>query len=300
MANFLHGRHRMNLMSLLCRFLILALMVGMLAANSSSAEPEGCSAVTGGGLHGVLGPGYVGASGECSVRATDIPGAGGLPVLVIDCGYATPGDDHSFWNKDCGPTGFPCPPVPGNPSPHQFLTTTTISNPPAPIAQWCAGLNTPLPSLAALRAEIIRQLHPAPIGTAPNTGTSLVNLKTLYWINTPTTLTLARSALIGLPVELRVRYDHTDFDFGDHTSASLQPDPGTPYDPTHDCGPCTQAFGHTYTHPGPATITAHTYWHADYRTTTGPWTPIPGTVTAQQPATTTLTITQAHSTLVSR
>jgi len=40
--------------------------------------------------------------------------------------------------------------------------------------------------------------------------------------------------------------------------------------------------------------------HAAYRIPGHPGTPIPGTLTAHQPATTTLTIQQAHSTLVSR
>jgi hypothetical protein len=222
-----------------------------------------------------------------------------LPVVVIDCGYATASDDHTFWNPACGPTGFPCPAIPGNPAPHQFLTTTALTDPPTPIAQWCAGINTPMPSLAALRGEIIRLLHPPAIGVSPDTGVGLVNLKTLYWITTAPTLDLGRSSLIGFPVQLQLSYDHTDFNFGD-TTTGLLPTPGTPYDPAHDCGPCTTRFGHTYSHPGPATITAHTYWHAAYRIPGHPWTPIPGTVTATQPATTTLTIQQAHSTLVSR
>lgn len=262
------------------------------------AGSQGCGSDDRTTLTGHIGEGSVGVSGECSVRSTDLSGAGGLPVLVIDCGYATVTDDHTFWNKACGATGFACPPIPGNPAPHQFLTTTGPTG--TRIAQWCAGVNTPMPTAAALRAEIIRLLHPAPIGVSPNTGTGLVNLKTLYWINTPTTRILGQAALLGLPVQLRVHYQRTDFDFGDHTTATLQPDPGTPYDPTHDCGPCTSRFGHTYTQPGPVTITAHTYWHADYRITGQPWTPLPGTLTAQQPATTTLTITQATTTLTSR
>jgi hypothetical protein len=223
-----------------------------------------------------------------------------LPVLVVDCGYATATDDHTYWNKACGPTGFPCPAIPGNPTPHQFLTTTGLTDPPVPIAQWCAGVDTPMPSAGALRDEIIRLLRPPAIGVSPNTGTGLVNLKTLFWIDTATTVSLGRSALIGFPVELRVTYDRTEFDFGDGADDILQPTPGTAYDPGHDCGVCAAEFGHTYTAPGTVTITAHTYWQGQYRISGQPWTPIPGTVTALQPATTTLAIAQARSTLVSR
>jgi len=279
----------------------ILLCIALFAATTSmteahAGEPSPCGAAGDTSWYGTTDPGSVSVSGACGVRVTDLAGPGGSPVVVVDCGYATAVDDHTFWNKACGPTGFPCPALPANPAPHQFLTTTGSG---ARIAQWCAGLNTPLPSAAALRGEIIRLLHPAPIGVSPNTGTGLVNLKTLYWINTPTTITLGPATLIGLPVQLQVSYDHTDFDFGDHTTGHLTT-PGTPYDPTHDCGPCTSQFGHTYTHPGPITTTAHTYWHAAYRTPGQPWTPIPGTVTATQPATTTLTIHQAHTVLLSR
>jgi len=234
------------------------------------------------------------------VHSTDIPGAAGLPVLVIDCGYATATDDHTYWNKACGPTGFPCPAIPGNPTPHQFVTTAALTDPPVPIAQWCAGVDTPMPSAAALRDEVIRLLRAPAIGVSPDTGTGLVNLKTLYWVNTATTVDLGRAALIGFPVQLRVIYDRTEFDFGDGSGDTLQPTPGTPYDPAHDCGPCTAEFGHNYAEPGTVTVTAHTYWRAEYRIADQPWTPIPGTVTARQPATSTLRITEARSVLVSR
>ncbi|MBV9822139.1 MAG: hypothetical protein JO144_07830, partial [Actinobacteria bacterium] len=98
----------------------------------------------------------------------------------------------------------------------------------------------------------------------------------------------------------RVTYDHTDFDFGDHTTDTLTNTPGTPYDPARDCGPCTDRFGHDYTTRGQVTITAHTYWHAQFRITTGTpasWTDIPGQVTATQPSRTTLTVKQSRATL---
>jgi len=219
-------------------------------------------------------------------------------VLVVDCGYATATDDHTHWNKQCGPTGFPCPPVPGAAHPHQFMTVFALTQPPVPIAAWCAGASSPMPSAAALRDEVIRLLHPPPIGVSPSTGTGLVNLKTLFWIATQPELNLGKARLVGFPVQLRVRYLRTDFDFGDHTTATLTPDPGTPYDPAADCGRCLDRFGHTYTQPGKLTITARVYWQAQFRIGTRPWTTIPGDVTATQPATTSLTIRQAHSTLI--
>lgn len=221
-------------------------------------------------------------------------------MLVVDCGYATAKDDHTYWNKSCGPTGFPCPATPGNATPHQFLTTTALDGTTVPIAQWCAGVNTPMPSTAALRDEIIRLLKPPPIGVSPGTGTGLVNLKTLYWVNTDTIVNLGRSALVGLPVELRVGYLRTDFDFGDGATGTLESTPGKPYDPANDCGRCTAEFGHSYQQPETVTVTAHTYWQAQYRVAGQQWNTIPGAVTANRASTATLTILAARSTLVSR
>jgi hypothetical protein len=218
-------------------------------------------------------------------------------VVVIDCGYATTTDDHTHWNPACGPTGFPCPPVPGTANPHQFITVISLDTTAVPIAAWCAGTATPMPSTAALRDEVIRLLHPPTLGVSPNTGTALINLRTLFWINTTTQITLGQAHLIGFPVTLRISYDHTDFDFGDHTTDTLTATPGTAYHPDQDCGPCTNRFGHNYTTRGTVTVTARVYWHAQFRIRTGTWTDIPGQVTANQPSQTTLTIKQSRATL---
>jgi hypothetical protein len=273
----------------------MSLMMWFLPSAGASAP---CGSESRGTLTGNLGMGSVGVSGSCGVIATDLPGGqGGSPVLVIDCGYATATDDHTHWNPSCGPTGFPCPPVPGTPNPHQFITVISLDDTTVPIAAWCAGANTPTPSTAALRDEVIRLLHPPTLGVSPSTGTALINLRTLFWVNTPPTVDLGRSSLIGFPVNLRITYDHTDFDFGDGASDTLTPDPGVAYDPARDCGPCTDRFGHNYTTRGPTTITARVYWHAQFQIRNGPWTDIPGQVTANQPSQTTLTVKQSRATL---
>jgi hypothetical protein len=187
--------------------------------------------------------------------------------------------------------------VPGTPNPHQFITVISLNDTAVPIAAWCAGAATPMPSTAALRDEVIRHLHPPALGVSPSTGTALINLRTLFWVNSPAELDLGQAQLIGFPVQLRVSYDHTDFDFGDAITDTLT-STGTPYDPAHDCGPCTDRFGHNYTTRGQVTVTAHTYWHAQFRIDTGPWADIPGQVTATQPSTITLTVKQSRSTLI--
>lgn len=299
MANFLPSRYNVNkfLSTMIAACLIMGMAIFFPA--QALADDSACGSQSSTTLTGHAGEGSVSATGTCSVVPTDIAGDAGTTVLVVDCGYATATDDHNNWNKDCGPTGVPCPPVPGNPSPHQFITTLALTRPVIPIAQWCAGTSTPTPSSAALRDEVVRLLHAPAIGISPNTGTGLVNLKTLYWITTPTTVNLGVASLVGFPVQLRVNYLRTEFDFGDGDTAALQPGPGTPYDPTHDCGKCTTQFGHSYDRTGRVTVTARTYWQAEFQVSDHPWITIPGDITAAQPATTTLVVAQSHNTLVS-
>lgn len=263
----------------------------------ANADGPSCGSGSDGTLNGNLGHGAVGVTGICGVTRTDLPGKGGSPVLVIDCGYATAADDHTHWNPACGPTGFPCPPVPGTPNPHQFITVTSLDDTTVPIAAWCAGAATPMPSAAALRDEVIRLLHPPALGVSPSTGTALINLRTLFWVNTATEVELGRAKLIGFPVDLRVTYDRAEFDFGDGATDTLTATPGTPYDPAHDCGACADRFGHNYTVRGAVTVTARVHWHAQFRIGAAPWTDIPGDVTATQPSQTTLTVKQSRSTL---
>jgi len=278
--------------------LLIATLVPSIGAN---AETGVCGGSQGNGtLLGDTGSGQVSVTGSCSVRPIDVAGPGGHPILVVDCGYATATDDHTYWNKSCGPTGYPCPPIPGDAHPHQFMTTLALTDPVIPIAQWCAGVNSPLPSAAALRQEVIRLLTAPAIGVSPDTGTGLVNLKTLFWVQTATTKNLGRAKLVGFPVQLRVHYLRTDFDYGDGASGTLADGPGVPYDPQADCGRCADRFGHTFARAGAVQITARTYWQAQYQVAGQAWTDIPDPVTAVEPATANLLIRQAHSQLVSR
>ena len=276
-------------------FMVIAGMswraTGAFASTSSCGTP-------GGSFIGSSDPGDVGVFGSCGVTVTDLPGgSGGSKILVIDCGYATAKDDHTHWNKACGATGFPCPAVPGTANPHQFETVFSLNDTAVPIAAWCAGGDTPMPSAKALRDEVIRLLHPPAIGISPDTGTTLVHFNTLFWIPTPTTVNLGRARLVGFPVQLRVTYERTDFDFGDGSQGSLDT-PGTPYDATQDCGQCTDRFGHIFTTAGPVRITAHTYWHAQFQVRGTAWTDIPGDVTATRPGVADLTVRQSRATLV--
>jgi hypothetical protein len=154
-----------------------------------------------------------------------------------------------------------------------------------------------MPSAAALRDEVIRLLKPPALGVSPSTGTALINLRTLFWVATPTEVELGQAKLIGFPVNLRVRYDRTEFAFGDGTGGILAPDPGIAYDPADDCGLCAERFGHDYVQRGPVTVTARVYWHAQFRIGGSEWADIPGEVTANQPSRTDLTVKESRGTL---
>lgn len=280
---------------------LLALCSAALAnwiSAPADAATGGCGTSVGSGIHGNLGQGSVSATGSCNVIKTDLPGRGGSPVLVIDCGYATAAESNSHWDKACGATGFPCPPVAGVANPHQFITVLSLLQTTVPIAAWCAGGTNPMPSTAALRDEVIRLLHPPALGVSPSTGTALVNFRTLLWVNTPTERELGRSKLIGFPVNLRVHYVRTEFDFGDGTSDELSPDAGTPYSPSEDCGRCADRFGHDYTAPGAITVTAQVYWQAQFQIGGEAWTDIPGEVTATMPSRTAFVVKESRSTLI--
>lgn len=281
-------------------WLTMVLVATILVNKPRSATAAGAECGTAGGavLNGNIGQGSVSATGSCHVIKTDLPGLAGSPVLVIDCGYVPATESNSHWDKACGPTGFPCPPVAGVPNPHQFITVLSLLRTTVPIAAWCAGGTNPMPSTAALRDEVIRLLHPPALGVSPSTGTALVNFRTLLWVDTPTQRELGRSKLIGFPVNLRVHYVRTEFDFGDGASGVLIPDAGTPYRPSEDCGRCTDRFGHDYTAPGAITVTARVYWQAQFQIAGEPWTDIPGEVTATTPSRTAFVVKQSRSTLI--
>lgn len=265
--------------------------------TAAAASVPGCGSNRDGFFAGGSNQGRVTVSGVCNVIKTDLPGRGGSPVLVIDCGYATAAESNSHWDKACGATGFPCPPVAGVANPHQFITVLSLLQTTVPIAAWCAGGTNPMPSTAALRDEVIRLLHPPALGVSPSTGTALVNFRTLLWVNTPTERELGRSKLIGFPVNLRVHYVRTEFDFGDGASGELSPDAGTPYSPSEDCGRCADRFGHDYTAPGAITVTARVYWQAQFQIGGQAWTDIPGEVTATTPSRTAFIVKESRSTL---
>jgi hypothetical protein len=139
--------------------------------------------------------------------------------------------------------------------------------------------------------------HPA-IGTAPPGGTTLVNIQTLLWVDTPPQRTLGTVPLLGHHVTLEVHVAQVTWDFGDNTSDTTH-SPGSKYDPARPCSTklCPDYWGHVYTSTGSKPVQATTTWTGRYRVDTGPWQPIPGTVTGP-PTTTNLTVREARGVIV--
>jgi hypothetical protein len=165
------------------------------------------------------------------------------------------------------------------------------------VATWCPDLGTPVPSVAALRDEVIRLLPKLPVAVSPVGGQTLVNFRTLFWVDTAVDRVLGRSRLVGFPVELRAHFQHASFDFGDGSSGTAVT-PGTPYDPAADCGRCEDRFGHRYRQRGSVTVSARVTWTAEFRIAGGGWLPIPGDVDGL-PASTALAVRESHGVLVS-
>jgi hypothetical protein len=162
------------------------------------------------------------------------------------------------------------------------------------------GAPTPQDPIAAAARDAFTKLVPhATISAAAQHGVSLVNAETLYWLDTPTTVDLGTTPLLGQPVQLLATVATVHWNFGDGHTATSQ-GPGRPFTTTDHCNTttCPDWFGHTYTDPAPnLTVTATTTWTGRYSINGGPFTAITGTVTAP-PATIPMQVDQSLAILV--
>jgi hypothetical protein len=132
---------------------------------------------------------------------------------------------------------------------------------------WCPQSTAPLPDgpdLAAIRDRVIRLLpHVPAVTTGP---TTLVNIQTLLWADTPERRSLGQVTVVGQSVWLHLAFDHATWLFGDGTTTRVDA-PGKAYDPTGDpCRTvtCPDYFGHTYTSTGVMTVSVRIAWQASY------------------------------------
>jgi hypothetical protein len=129
---------------------------------------------------------------------------------------------------------------------------------------------------AAVLQEIRRRVpHPA-VRVAPPGGISLVQIQTLFWVNTPVQVDLGAVRLAGQNVRLRVRLQQVNWDFGDgHTDTTDSP--GKAYDRADPCDTkmCPDYYGHVYHRHGTYTVSARVSWTGQFQVAGGPWRQIP-------------------------
>ena len=159
---------------------------------------------------------------------------------------------------------------------------------------------TPFDAYAA-----VLKLVPSPaIGVAPGKGRTLVNMETIFWVNSAADQSLGPVTLLGHQVGLRIHARAAAWAFGDgstDTSAGL----GRPYAAADGCGEavCAGYFGHTYVSTGEMTVSATVTWAGEFSVDAGPWrgiaNPATGANTVNGPAATRpITVIQARGVLV--
>jgi hypothetical protein len=257
------------------------------------------STVSGGFQYNTRGPGGDSSpSGDTSAAPV---------VQSWDCGPPVP-MGHVLQSSDfCGQAHDACAGDAATNTADQPVTTIA-SRTQNPDRSWssltidCAAsaITNPVPA-AAVQASFVKLLPHLPINTAPNTGQSLVNAETLFWIPTTTTLNLGTTTLLGHHITLYATIASVQWNFGDGTTTTT-PNPGRPFRTTDHCttAQCPAWFGHTYTttsHNTPMTVTATINWTGRYTIDRGTLLQIPATVTTT-PTPIPMTVVQAQSVLV--
>lgn len=206
-------------------------------------------------------------------------------------------------NKQCGDMNacltdarIAAPPLPGwHVEQRQILDTT---------GQWSlygTGCRQEQPGLdPQLIKDQIAQLAPhTDIKAAPPNGQTLVNIQTIYWLDTPPSHTYGPLTLLGHTLTITLYADSATWTFGDgtHTTSNGPGRPFTEHDHCHT-PQCPDWFGHTYTTTSTnLTITATPHWSATYTLDGQDPHNIPGTI--DSPTTTLpMRVQQARSVLV--
>jgi len=196
-----------------------------------------------------------------------------------------------------------CPLLPGqraDPNVHVFLVTTTYPDGRKTVRNECAvDVRGRQPQLAAADVEmwLVRRIPVGSIGT-PNPR-SLVNLKTIFWVDTQPTYQWGPITLVQAKVRIRVTLDHVRWAFGDGDSVDA-PDAGRRYDPASRCDArCADHFGHAYTtSTGVMSVRARAFWRAEFSVNGGAFVALPAPVPANPMAPVQVTIVEARSQLL--
>jgi hypothetical protein len=127
-----------------------------------------------------------------------------------------------------------------------------------------------------IRAEVIRLIPAVPVRSAPVDGYTLVNTKTVLWVETPSQRPLGLVTLLGHRVQIQITAASVRWDFGDGT---VDDGPlGQPFSAACATRECPAFWGHDYTRKGTPVVTATVSWTARYAVDRGAWTDLPGGV----------------------
>jgi len=159
------------------------------------------------------------------------------------------------------------------------------------------GPAAPGVSEADVRVEVVRRV-PSPVVMAAPSGRALVQLESLFWVDTARSVDLGSAGLAGHQVSMTASVESVAWDFGDGARGSSA-GPGRPFTKDSHCGQkqCPGWFGHTYTATGSVVVTARVSWSASYRVDGGSAQVISGTVVGS-PATMSVVVKQARAVLV--
>ena len=165
-------------------------------------------------------------------------------------------------------------------------------------SQVCTARGPAIPGVgdADVRAQVVKLVPKVGIAAAPK-GWALVQLESLFWVQSPATQDLGTVPLLGHQVAITIRVATVTWDFGDGATATST-GPGRPYVSGDKCGKqCTDWFGHTYTKTGTVTVKATVNWTATYTVDGGAPRAITDTVPGP-PDTVTMPVKEARAVLV--
>jgi hypothetical protein len=287
--------------------------------NKAIARPPWCTGSVGGttSAHGLTGT----ATQQCD-GATNTPKVSDGSLVysarkakTLNCGPKVYGP-HAAWSSDpfCRQVQAACA-VPATNAMASDPTSTTLAflhqDPGGP---WVLdGMNCDAVAATAPPATVtpflayaqVTKLVPSPaIGAAPGKGTTLVNMQTIFWVNTAADRSLGLVNLLGHRVGLRIHAESVAWDFGDgqHDDNGVL---GRPYQAANGCATaqCRGYYGHTYTTTGSVTVAATVTWTGQFSVDGGVWqdviNPTNGTNTVTGPAATTpVRVMQARGVLV--
>jgi hypothetical protein len=166
-----------------------------------------------------------------------------------------------------------------------------------PVSAHCDAVGLPVITAAMVREVAVREVPVVKIGAAP-AGRALVQLESLFWVNSAVDVVLPTAQILGQAVSITVHADHVAWSFGDGASAD-EPGVGRPFTSADSCGAkqCPGFWGHTYTQTGARRVTATVWWSASFSVAGGAAQPIPGLVQGLTDSTD-VTVYEARAVLV--